>query len=171
MPNFYELHEHARKLADLTAPGQQHPGLHTWGQFVCEEWRAIVTMWSPDSAGVPLAARCAHCGDLLTADQAWGHNCGGPSRVPGLSPEALSAEFDKWWVRHEPVHSDGQRPAFMDGYRLGLNALNAAVRSLPPEPPKSTHGWLTRLDGWGAITPLHLVVVGFLVGVIVGLLK
>lgn len=45
MPDFNELHEHARKLADLTAPGQQEPGLITWNTIVGEEWRSIVELW------------------------------------------------------------------------------------------------------------------------------
>lgn len=45
MPDFNELHEHARKLADLTEPGKQEPGLVTWTLFVGEEWKAIVELW------------------------------------------------------------------------------------------------------------------------------
>ena len=48
MPDFDRLHELARKLAELTAPGNQEPGLASWCMFVGEDWGEIARMWEYD---------------------------------------------------------------------------------------------------------------------------
>ena len=48
MPDVDKLHEHARQLAALTAPGKQEPGLSTWCIWVGDAWKNIARMWEED---------------------------------------------------------------------------------------------------------------------------
>jgi hypothetical protein len=59
MPDFDRLHELARKLAELTAPGNQEPGLASWCMFVGEDWREIARMWGGEQTYTP-DRRCKH---------------------------------------------------------------------------------------------------------------
>lgn len=76
MPDFNKLHEHARKLADLTEPRRREPGLSTWTIFVGQEWKAIVEMWTGEdedekalSKFAELLDRPSPAGTLEKADQ------------------------------------------------------------------------------------------------------
>lgn len=61
MPEIDKLHEHARRLAELTSPGKQEPGLFTWCKAVGEEWGEIARMWAwePPSEIAQLRAQLA----------------------------------------------------------------------------------------------------------------
>lgn len=48
MPDFERIHELSRQLAELTAPGQQQPGLFTWCEMVADRWRDISNIWTAD---------------------------------------------------------------------------------------------------------------------------
>lgn len=54
MPDFDEVYEHARQLADLTAPRERAPGLATWAIAVAQHWEALAVMWrDPDGTPMP----------------------------------------------------------------------------------------------------------------------
>jgi hypothetical protein len=54
MPDFDRLHDLSSRLAKLTAPGEQEPGLISWGLAVGPLWRDIAEMWE-DSPPVTLS--------------------------------------------------------------------------------------------------------------------
>ncbi len=53
MPDFDRLHELSRKLAELTAPGLQEPGIGSWNVLVGETWKELVDMWGGDFQARP----------------------------------------------------------------------------------------------------------------------
>jgi hypothetical protein len=63
MPDFDRLHELASRLAKLTAPGEQEPGLASWCMFVGENWQEISRMWNED----PRRAAASELYDALEA--------------------------------------------------------------------------------------------------------
>ena len=59
MPNFDRLHDLSSRLAKLTAPGEQEPGLASWCLAVGPLWREIAEMWSDTPPSWGLEARVA----------------------------------------------------------------------------------------------------------------
>ena len=58
MPDFNEVYDHARQLADLTSPRERQPGLASWAIAVAEHWEALAVMWR-DPEGTPMPAPVA----------------------------------------------------------------------------------------------------------------
>jgi hypothetical protein len=59
MPNFDRLHDLSSRLAKLTAPGEQEPGLASWCLAVGPLWRDIAEMWDSSPPSWALETRVA----------------------------------------------------------------------------------------------------------------
>lgn len=46
MPDFDKLHDAARRLEELTRPGNREEGLHSWALMVAETWHEISDQWN-----------------------------------------------------------------------------------------------------------------------------